>query len=134
VRDWLFVEDHVEALITALDGGRPGATYLVGGGAERRNIDLVRSLCAILDEEAPSADGSYDRLITFVRDRPGHDFRYAIDASATRRELGWAPRHTFETGLRETVRWYLNNQEWITNVVSGAYRDVRRGLAEAART
>ena len=129
VRDWLYVEDHVDALVAALTRGEPGETYLVGGGAEMRNIEVVRTICSILDEIAPSGSGSYERLITFVKDRPGHDFRYAIDASETTRRLGWKPKHTFEQGIRETVQWYIDNNEWCEHVQSGAYRGERLGLA-----
>jgi dTDP-glucose 4,6-dehydratase len=128
VRDWIFVEDHVDGLLAALERGANGATYLFGGGAERRNIDVVRTLCTLLDELAPDARGSYARLITFVPDRPGHDFRYAIDATRTSAALGWSPRHSFESGLRETVAWYLTHREWVERVQSGAYRGERLGL------
>ncbi|HEY0970506.1 MAG TPA: dTDP-glucose 4,6-dehydratase [Gemmatimonadales bacterium] len=122
VRDWLHVEDHAEALVTVLRGGRPGETYCVGGDAERQNIEVVRAICAAMDEIAPDPAGPRERLITFVADRPGHDLRYAIDSSKLQRELGWAPRHTFEEGLRETVRWYLENRGWWERVRSGEYR------------
>jgi len=111
VRDWLYVEDHCAALREVLARGRPGEMYNVGGGAEMRNIDLVRTLCALLDEASPRTGGSYASLITFVQDRPGHDRRYAIDAGKIRRELGWQPQESFESGLRKTVRWYLANLE-----------------------
>ncbi len=129
VRDWIHVDDHVDGLLVALDRGCIGETYLFGGEAERRNIDVVRSICALLDELRPSAAGPYARLISFVQDRPGHDFRYAIDSSRTRRQLDWSPRHTFETGLRETVKWYLANDAWCEEVESGAYRGERLGLS-----
>jgi dTDP-glucose 4,6-dehydratase len=128
VRDWIFVDDHVDALLTALERGTPGATYLFGGGAERANLEVVRSICRTLDELQPSAGGPYERLITFVKDRPGHDFRYAIDSGRARQELGWQPRHRFEEGLRRTVDWYLHNADWCENVLSGAYRGERLGL------
>jgi dTDP-glucose 4,6-dehydratase len=128
IRDWIFVEDHVDGLLAALERGENGATYLFGGGAERRNIEVVRTLCAILEELAPDARGSYARLITFVTDRPGHDYRYAIDASRTSAALGWRPRHSFERGLRETVAWYLTHRDWVERVQSGAYRGERLGL------
>jgi dTDP-glucose 4,6-dehydratase len=128
VRDWLFVEDHVDGLVRAAVSGTPGSTYLFGGAAERNNLDVVRTLCRIMDEELPSADGPYERLIEFVADRPGHDFRYAIDASASEAALGWAPRHTFEDGLRATVRWYVRNEQWCTDVLTGKYRGERLGL------
>ena len=111
VRDWLYVMDHCEGLLTVLDHGRPGEVYNIGGGAERKNIDLVRTLCALLDEARPRAHGSYAELIGFVKDRPGHDRRYAIDSRKIQRELGWKPRESFETGLRKTVRWYLEQAE-----------------------
>jgi dTDP-glucose 4,6-dehydratase len=129
VRDWLFVDDHVRGLLLALERGRPGETYNIGGGGERRNIDVVRAICDVLDEFAPDpAIGQRQRLIRFVADRPGHDRRYAIDGSKARRELGWQPEETFETGLRRTVRWYLDNQRWCERVQSGAYRGERLGL------
>jgi dTDP-glucose 4,6-dehydratase len=131
VRDWLYVDDHVRALRIALRDGRPGETYNVGGGNERRNIDVVRTICRLLDEMRPDPRGPHERLITFVTDRAGHDFRYAIDASKLRRELGWVPRETFETGLRRTVEWYLANTGWRDRVMTGAYRGERLGTAEA---
>jgi dTDP-glucose 4,6-dehydratase len=132
VRDWLFVDDHADALRLVLERGQVGATYLVGGEGERTNLHVVESICALLDELAPSPAGPHRRLITFVADRPGHDFRYAIDASRIRRELGWQPRHTFEDGLRATVAWYLAHREWCERVQSGAYRRERLGLATAS--
>jgi dTDP-glucose 4,6-dehydratase len=130
VRDWLHVEDHAEALLAVLERGRIGETYNVGGHAERRNIDVVRGICAVLDELAPDAQGRpHARLIAFVTDRPGHDLRYAIDPARIEREIGWKPRHTFESGLRETVRWYLDNRPWWERVMSGAYRGERIGLS-----
>ena len=112
IRDWLYVEDHARALETVLKTGVPGETYNIGGRSERTNIDVVRAICAILDEERPLAAGSYADRITFVTDRPGHDRRYAIDPQKIENELGWQPRETFETGLRKTVRWYLENAWW----------------------
>ena len=123
VRDWLFVKDHCSAIRRVLEAGKPGETYNVGGHNEKTNIDIVRQICKLLDEMKPDAAGSYERLITFVKDRPGHDRRYAIDAAKIGRELGWTPAETFETGIRKTVRWYLDNQDWVANVQSGAYRD-----------
>jgi dTDP-glucose 4,6-dehydratase len=127
VRDWLFVDDHAEALLRALDGGIPGTTYTVGGRSERRNIDVVRAICALMDELAPKRGLKHESLIEFVTDRPGHDFRYAIDSGRIERELGWRPRETFESGLQKTVEWYLANQTWCERVQSGAYRGERLG-------
>lgn len=129
VRDWLHVEDHAEALTLVLRNGRPGETYNVGGDAERRNIDIVRAICRLLDEMLPnSANRPHEKLIEFVTDRPGHDARYAIDATKIRTELGWKPRRDFDTGLRETVRWFLENRGWWERIMSGAYRGERLGL------
>ena len=111
VRDWLFVEDHAEALLTVIERAKPGASYNIGGDAEARNIDLVRAICAILDRKRPAA-APHDRLIAFVADRPGHDLRYAIDASRIRDELGWRPSVTLAEGLERTVDWYLANEAW----------------------
>ena len=127
VRDWLFVDDHARALRSVVADGRPGDTYNVGGDSERRNIDVVRSVCAVLDEIRPDPAGPRERLITFTTDRPGHDFRYAIDASKVRRELGWSPRESFDSGIRKTVAWYLANAGWTERVMSGAYRGERLG-------
>jgi dTDP-glucose 4,6-dehydratase len=121
VRDWLYVKDHCEAIRTALARGRPGEVYNVGGNAERRNIDVVRSICDTLQQLRPR-EGGYENLVTNVADRPGHDRRYAIDASKIRDELGWKPRESFETGLAKTVRWYLDNAQWVAQVKSGEYR------------
>jgi dTDP-glucose 4,6-dehydratase len=123
VRDWLYVKDHCSAIRTVLAGGRVGETYNVGGENEKTNIEIVRGICALLDELRPDAGGARDRLIAFVKDRPGHDRRYAIDASKLATELGWRPKETFETGLRKTVQWYLANSDWVDGVQSGAYRD-----------
>ena len=128
IRDWLYVEDHCEALELVLEKGTPGETYNIGGGSEKTNIEVVRTLCRILDGLQPREDGaSYEEQITFVPDRPGHDRRYAIDASRIERELGWKPRNTFESGIRSTVRWYLENQAWVEDVLSGKYRMERLG-------
>ena len=138
VRDWLYVEDHCEGILLALERGAPGEKYNIGGGNERTNLQVVDALCAALDAELPAARNealsarglrSYSELETFVPDRPGHDRRYAIDAAKIRRELGWTPRHAFEDGLRETVRWYLANRPWCEAVQSGKYRRERLGLA-----
>jgi dTDP-glucose 4,6-dehydratase len=124
IRDWLYVTDHCSAIRRVLDAGRLGETYNVGGWNEKANLDVVHTLCVMLDELKPRADGqSYATQITFVKDRPGHDRRYAIDASKLERELGWKPAETFETGIRKTVRWYLDNQDWVSNVTSGSYRN-----------
>ncbi len=130
VRDWLFVEDHVTALLTVLERGRLGASYNIGGDAERSNIDVVRGICALLDEMRPEDPVvPHDALISFVSDRPGHDFRYAMDASLLRAETGWTPSMTFEQGLRDTVRWYLDNQRWVEGVTAGSYHGERLGQA-----
>ncbi|MGY5780279.1 dTDP-glucose 4,6-dehydratase [Rhizobium sp. LEGMi135b] len=124
IRDWLYVRDHCAAIRRVLEGGKPGETYNVGGWNEKPNLDVVHTICAILDELRPKADGSrYSDQITFVKDRPGHDRRYAIDARKLERELGWKPEETFETGIRKTIAWYLDNQGWVQNVTSGAYRE-----------
>jgi dTDP-glucose 4,6-dehydratase len=123
IRDWLYVKDHCSAIRRVLEAGRVGETYNVGGWNEKPNLDVVHTLCAILDELSPRADGkSYVGQITYVTDRPGHDRRYAIDATKIERELGWKPAETFETGIRKTVQWYLDNQAWVVNVTSGAYQ------------
>ncbi|MGH8547306.1 MAG: dTDP-glucose 4,6-dehydratase [Methylococcales bacterium] len=124
IRDWLYVTDHCSAIRRVLEAGRAGETYNVGGWNEKPNLEVVQTVCAILNELRPPKDGrSYAEQITFVRDRPGHDRRYAIDASKLERELDWKPRESFETGIRKTVRWYLDHQHWVNNVTSGAYRD-----------
>ncbi len=127
IRDWLYVGDHAEALRLVLERGAPGETYNIGGNNERRNIDLVRDLCAILDDLRPRESGSYADLITFVKDRPGHDMRYAINAEKIRRELGWEPKEDNTSGLRKTVAWYLDNTEWWERILSGDYRLERLG-------
>jgi dTDP-glucose 4,6-dehydratase len=121
VRDWLYVGDHCDAIRVVLAKGRPGETYNIGGNSERRNLEVVHAICDALQEARPRA-GGYRELVEFVKDRPGHDRRYAIDASKIRRELGWAPRETFESGLARTVRWYLDHGAWVAQVKSGEYR------------
>jgi dTDP-glucose 4,6-dehydratase len=128
VRDWLFVGDHCEAICRVLAAGRVGETYNVGGNAERTNIDVVRTICGLLDARRPLKEGRrHEALITYVKDRPGHDRRYAIDASKLQRELGWQPSHTFESGIAQTVDWYLSNQAWVQRVLDGSYRMERLG-------
>ncbi|WP_199104418.1 dTDP-glucose 4,6-dehydratase [Aquitalea sp. ASV11] len=123
IRDWLYVKDHCSAIRTVLAQGRLGETYNVGGWNEKANLDVVHTICAILDTLRPKADGTgYAEQITYVQDRPGHDRRYAIDARKLERELGWKPAETFESGIRKTVEWYLDNQDWVNNVTSGNYR------------
>ena len=124
IRDWLYVKDHCSAIRRVLEAGKLGETYNVGGWNEKANLDVVNTLCAILDELKPRADGqSYATQITFVQDRPGHDRRYAIDARKLEKELGWKPQETFETGIKKTVQWYLDNHEWVNHVASGEYRN-----------
>jgi dTDP-glucose 4,6-dehydratase len=122
VRDWLYVGDHCDAILTVLEKGKLGETYNVGGLNEQKNLDVVNILCAILDELRPEG-APHNRLITYVKDRPGHDRRYAIDCRKLQNELGWSPRESFETGIRKTVEWYLGHQRWVANIVSGEYRD-----------
>jgi dTDP-glucose 4,6-dehydratase len=122
VRDWLYVQDHCRAIARVLEAGKVGETYNIGGWNEKPNLEVVNTLCAVLDELKPRADGKkYAEQITYVKDRPGHDRRYAIDARKIERELGWKPQETFETGIRKTVEWYLANQDWVDSVTSGAY-------------
>ncbi len=130
IRDWLFVDDHARALWTVLQKGRPGEVYNIGGNSEKKNIEVVRAICAILDKLAPSLEGGKPResLITFVTDRPGHDQRYAIDASKIKGELGWTPQETFETGLKRTVEWYLGNESWWQPLRDRTYKGERLGL------
>ncbi|MNZ25522.1 dTDP-glucose 4,6-dehydratase 2 [compost metagenome] len=128
IRDWLYVEDHARALVEVVTKGEVGETYNIGGHNEKRNLEVVHTICDLLDELVPAADGrSYRELITFVKDRPGHDRRYAIDASKIQCELGWVPQESFETGIRKTVRWYLDNRDWWQRVLSGDYRLGRLG-------
>ena len=129
VRDWLFVEDHARALMLVLEKGRVGETYNIGGNSEQKNIDVVRTICRILDELAPRS-GKHEDLIRFVADRPGHDFRYAISAAKVEQELGWKPAVTFEEGMNLTVDWYMTNQEWCNAVQSGKYERERLGAGE----
>ncbi len=133
VRDWLFVEDHARALLQVLCAGQVGETYNIGGHNEQKNIDVVRSICALLEELAPDHPAGvnhYADLISFVQDRPGHDQRYAIDASKIQRELGWTPAETFQSGLRKTVQWYLDNSEWCQHVQDGSYQGQRLGNSD----
>ena len=130
IRDWLYVEDHARALYKVVTEGEIGETYNIGGHNEKQNIEVVKTICKILDELKPQAnDEAYDKLITFVKDRPGHDLRYAIDASKIANELGWKPKETFETGIRKTVEWYLNNVDWCRRVQDGSYQRERLGVS-----
>jgi dTDP-glucose 4,6-dehydratase len=122
VRDWLYVEDHCEAIDTVLTRGRVGQTYNIGGWNEKRNLDIVETICDLVDEMAGTHGSPRRSLVTFVKDRPGHDRRYAMDATKIERELGWRPKETFETGIRKTVQWYLEQEEWVRDVTSGSYR------------
>lgn len=122
VRDWVYVADHCEAVARVLARGTPGETYNIGGWNEKPNLEIVNTICDLVDEMAPRAGGSRRQLITFVKDRPGHDRRYAMDARKMERELDWRPKETFETGIRKTVRWYLENEQWVKDVTSGSYR------------
>ncbi|MEQ9444623.1 MAG: GDP-mannose 4,6-dehydratase, partial [Rhodospirillaceae bacterium] len=133
VRDWLHVEDHVRALWTVVTKGRVGEVYNIGGEAERANIDVVRTICALLDEYL-SPDAATADLITFVTDRPGHDARYAMDITKINTELDWYPSETFESGLRKTVQWYLENQNWWQDIRSGKYAGERLGLSDKPKT
>ena len=129
IRDWLFVEDHARALYKVVTEGVVGETYNIGGHNEKQNIEVVKTICKILDELKPQANGqTYESLITFVKDRPGHDLRYAIDATKIQNELGWTPAETFETGIRKTVEWYLNNLDWCHRVQDGSYQRERLGV------
>jgi dTDP-glucose 4,6-dehydratase len=129
VRDWLYVEDHVRALLAVAEVGRVGETYCVGGANERTNLDVVKTICSLMDELAPNhANGKHETFITFVTDRPGHDLRYSIDPTRISTELGWQPLETFETGLRKTVEWYLTNRAWWERIRNGVYRGERLGV------
>ena len=132
IRDWLYVKDHCSAIRCVLEKGKPGEVYNIGGWNEKANLDIVHTVCTLLDELRPRSDGkSYREQVAFVVDRPGHDRRYAIDAQKIERELGWKPAETFETGIRKTVQWYLDNQPWVNNVLSGGYRQwVEKNYAE----
>ena len=133
IRDWLYVKDHCRAIMRVLEAGTVGEVYNVGGHNERTNLEVVKTICSLLDELAPdSPHAPHESLITFVADRPGHDRRYAIDASKIERELGWTPEETFESALRKTVSWYLENREWCEGVLSGSYRGERLGLGGAS--
>nr|MBA3536101.1 dTDP-glucose 4,6-dehydratase [Tatlockia sp.] len=123
IRDWLYVGDHCKAIIEVLNRGEPGATYNIGGGNEKTNLYIVTTICQILDELCPDSAGPYSRFIEFVKDRPGHDQRYAIDAEKIKRELDWEPVESFETGIHKTISWYLENQPWLNNVKTGHYRE-----------
>lgn len=128
VRDWLFVVDHARAIDTIFHNGNTGEVYNIGGNNEWKNIDLVHLLCSIMDKKLNRAEGESAKLITYVTDRPGHDLRYAIDASKLMNKLGWNPSVTFEVGLEKTVDWYLNNPDWLTNVTSGSYQNYYQGM------
>jgi dTDP-glucose 4,6-dehydratase len=134
IRDWLFVEDHCRAIWTVLQGGRLGETYNIGGAAEKMNIDVVDTICTLLDELRPDPAGPHARLKTYVTDRPGHDLRYAMDFSKLTRELEWEPSESFESGIRRTVEWYLDNAPWCEAVEKRSYGRERLGLAEKAET
>ena len=132
VRDWLFVEDHCDAIYSVLQEGTIGETYNIGGNNEIKNIDIVNTICSTLDELKPRSNGSsYSELITYVTDRPGHDFRYAIDASKIKNELNWEPKETFETGIRRTIQWYLENEDWWRKIQDGSYNQERLGMKKS---
>ena len=132
IRDWLYVDDHARALYQVVTQGKVGETYNIGGHNERRNIEVVETLCTLLEEFAPNKPAGlqqYRDLITWVTDRPGHDRRYAIDAGKIERELGWRPKETFESGMRKTVSWFINHPDWWQNILDGSYRGERLGLS-----
>lgn len=134
VRDWLYVEDHCQALWTVAEKGVPGETYNIGGNSELKNIEVVNMICSLLAEETTKKADHYTKLISFVADRPGHDLRYAIDCSKIKKDLGWQPRKTFENGLKETISWYLNNHDWINSIKSGAYKSwIKTNYKERAK-
>ena len=129
IRDWLFVDDHCDAIHTIIEKGEIGETYNVGGNNEIKNIDIVKTICNLLDNIRPSENlKSYQELITFVKDRPGHDFRYAIDSSKLQNKLGWSPKETFETGIRKTIDWYLDNKTWWQEIQNNTYQQERLGV------
>lgn len=130
IRDWLYVTDHCDAILEVIKKGRCGETYNIGGHNEKKNLEVVQLVCSLLDELSPKASGSYSDQITFVKDRPGHDQRYAIDANKIFNELGWKPKESFESGFRKTVEWYLNNKKWVADILSGGYQLERLGLEE----
>lgn len=130
VRDWLYVEDHCEAILHVIKMGTIGETYNIGGNNEIKNLEIVETICNILDEIRPRNGGTYRELITFVKDRPGHDFRYAIDATKIKNELGWYPKHTFQTGIKDTINWYLENESWCNVIKTGEYRDYYKAQYE----
>ncbi|MEE8393993.1 MAG: GDP-mannose 4,6-dehydratase, partial [Rhodospirillales bacterium] len=131
VRDWLHVDDHARGLVSVLTEGRPGESYNIGGGAEKTNLEVVQAVCSILDELSPAADAKpYSDRISFVEDRPGHDKRYAMDSSKISRELGWRPLHDFDSGLKATVQWYLDNRDWWESLISERYCGERLGKVE----
>ena len=132
VRDWLYVKDHCEAIRYVLNNGEIGQTYNIGGDNEIKNIDVVKTICSILDDILPKQDGnSYSELISFVKDRPGHDFRYAIDAEKIKTNLGWEPKESFDSGLRETIHWYLNNKTWWQSIQKNTYEQERLGVIKS---
>ena len=131
IRDWLYVDDHCDAIDTIIEKGKIGETYNVGGNNEIKNIDIVKTICDILDDISPSENiDSYQNLITFVQDRPGHDFRYAIDSSKLINELGWEPKETFSSGIRKTIQWYIDNKQWWLDIQNNTYQQERLGVIE----